>query len=382
MIPIVGVALLIAALLAAGGIAAAILPAASIRITPRAKPVGPIAYDITPTDQQEIKGELSSTLSGEATGDHVERAQAAGSVVFQSGNPGRCRVPAGTRLAAGDIAFETVDSVVVPEGKFTGRGIKPGAASAGIVAVEPGPGGNVPAHAIDTIQDPGLSFCLRGFPNTSHRLVDNAEATVGGDETHTPEITQHDIDTLVDRIREALAQQLAGELKAHPEMLVVAPAQPEKAAVEVPPKLEGKRGDASFELTGTLAYDRPAVTREDVEAGARTKLEQDEGKLPPGTVLDPESIQVKVGDPALQADAVSVPVDVTATAVPELDTAAIRSEVAGLTAADAQAALADLGDVEVDLWPGWVSRVPGMDWRVDVQVGSVEPTELRPSASP
>lgn len=378
---LIGVAVLIAALLAAGGIAAAVLPAATIRITPEAKPVGPVSYSVAP-DQQHLTGTLPLKMSAKATGDHVERTQAGGTVLFQSGNPGRCRVPQGTRVAAGTVVFETVETVVVPEGKFTGQGIRPGSESVGIVAVDAGPAGNVVAGAIDTIQDDGLSFCLRGFPNTTHRIVNNTEATSGGAETHTPEITQEDVAGLVKKLSDALTAQLAAELAKHDDLLIIAPAEPEKATVEVPKDLVGTRDAATFELSGTLAYDRPSVRRADVEAAAQAQLQADTGALPADTTLDPDSIKVAIKAATLEGDTIHVAVTVTAAAIPSLDTTAIRTRLRGLTAAEAQAALADVGDVTIDLWPGWVNRIPNMDWRVNVEVTSEQPIEQRASGSP
>ena len=34
----------------------------------------------------------------------------------------------------------------------------------------------------------------------------------------------------------------------------------------------------------------------------------------------------------------------------------------------AEKQLADLGNVSVDLWPGWASTVPEMEWRVEIRV--------------
>jgi hypothetical protein len=337
---------------------------------------------VAPADLQHITGTLPLTMSAKATGDHVERTKAGGTVLFQSGNPGRCRVPQGTRVAAGTVVFETVETVVVPEGKFTGQGIKPGSQSVGIVAVEPGPAGNVAAGAIDTIQDDGLSFCLRGFPNTTHRIVDNPEATSGGAETHTPEIKDEDVKALGKAISDALAAQLAAELAKHDDLLIIAPAEPEKATVEVPKDLVGTRDEATFELSGTLAYDRPSVRRADVDAAAREQLQADDGALPPDTTLDAASIKVTMGAATFDGDAIHVPVTVTAAAIPSLDVNAIRAQLSGLTPDEAQAALADVGDVTVDLWPGWVNRIPSMDWRVNVEVTSRPSSGQGPSGSP
>jgi hypothetical protein len=54
-----------------------------------------------------------------------------------------------------------------------------------------------------------------------------------------------------------------------------------------------------------------------------------------------------------------------------VDAQAVIELVKGLTAAEAVATLRDrdYGDVSVRLWPdGWVDRVPGLDWRITVEV--------------
>ncbi len=382
VVPLVGLAVLIAALLGVVGIAAAVLPAATIRITPLARAVGPLSYEVTPSKQDHVSGQLERTLGAKATGDHVERTTARGAVLFQSGNPGRCRVPQGTRVAAGKIEFQTVETVTVPEGKFTGHGIQPGQASVRIVALAPGKAGNVAPGAIDTIEDDRITFCLRGFPNTTHRLVDNPQATAGGDETHTPEVTQQDVDGLKAQVEAALRQDLAQALAAQQEAIVAEPAEPEQPKVAIPKDLVGSRGQETFELTGTLAYDRPSVGRADVAEAARQQLLGDSSALPPGTTLDPESINVQIGAPTLQADTLRVAVSVAASAIPELDFTQLRQQVAGKTPDEARALLGQIGEVSVDLWPGWVTRIPTMDWRVSIDVGSTNGASAQASGSP
>ncbi|HET8571260.1 MAG TPA: baseplate J/gp47 family protein [Candidatus Limnocylindria bacterium] len=382
VVPVVGVAVIIVALLAAVGVAAAVLPAATIHITPVARAVGPLRYVVTPPNQDHVSGELERTLSAEATGDHVERTTARGAVLFQSGNPGRCRVPQGTRVAAGKIEFQTVETVTVPEGKFTGHGIDPGQASVGIVALAPGTAGNVAAGAIDTIEDDRITFCLRGFPNTTHRLVSNPKATAGGDETHTPEVTQEDVDGLKTQVEAALGRDLTQALAAKPDAIVIVPAEPEQPRVDIPKDLVGSRGQETFELTGTLAYDRPSVARADVEEAARQQLLDDATAIPAGTTLDPESIDVAIGDPTLDGDVVKVAVQVSAAAIPELDVARLRKQVAGKTPGEAQALLGGIGVAKIDLWPGWVSRIPTMDWRVSIDVASTDGVSSQAPGAP
>jgi hypothetical protein len=62
----------------------------------------------------------------------------------------------------------------------------------------------------------------------------------------------------------------------------------------------------------------------------------------------------------------TVSVTVRGVAAAAIDEGAIRNQIAGMTRDEARAALADLGQVEVDFWPGWVDRVPRLGFRISV----------------
>jgi hypothetical protein len=61
-----------------------------------------------------------------------------------------------------------------------------------------------------------------------------------------------------------------------------------------------------------------------------------------------------------------VQVTVTALAAQRIDEAEVRELIAGKTIAEATAELNGLGDIKIDLWPGWVDRVPVLDFRIDI----------------
>ncbi|HET8587074.1 MAG TPA: baseplate J/gp47 family protein, partial [Candidatus Limnocylindria bacterium] len=208
-IRLAGVAVLIVALLLAGTAGAAVLPAAEVHITPAARPVGPIAYQLVLPDAEQDAGEIPLTKAGKATGDHVESSAATGQVTFENWNYRRVDVPRGTQVAAGDVVFVTIDSVRVPTGKLTGRGtIESGTARVGVVAAKPGTAGDVAAGAINRVVDPNTAAALRGFPSNLP-LVHNDEPTSGGTEDHQPQITQADVDGVKQQISAELAAQLA-----------------------------------------------------------------------------------------------------------------------------------------------------------------------------
>jgi hypothetical protein len=74
-------------------------------------------------------------------------------------------------------------------------------------------------------------------------------------------------------------------------------------------------------------------------------------------------------------------VAVSAAAVADVDRDAIAETIGGMTVAQARSALAGIGSVEVDLWPGWVDRVPELGWRVSIDVAGATMPSAAPSGS-
>jgi hypothetical protein len=365
---------LIVALLLAGTAGAAVLPAATVHISPATRPVGPVEYQIAIAEPRREAGELPLTMTGRATGEHVEHLAASGTVTFENWNYRSVAVAKGTRVAAGDVIFATTQEISVPAGTLTGRGtIQAGQGNAPIVAVEPGPAGNVAAGAVNRIEDRRTANDLRGFPSKLP-LVHNDAPTTGGAENHAPQIQQADVDALRQQIADGLRQQLAARLAEASANSVLGPAGgDEQPTINVPDDLVGKVGAETFELSGTLAYQRLAVPRDELIALARQKLLDDPALTPPGASILPDSIQVVIGEASGDGKGLQVAVSVTAAAAPNLDPAAIRRRIANLTASEAQAALAEIGPASVTLWPAWVGRVPALDWRVSVEADALPP---------
>jgi hypothetical protein len=96
------------------------------------------------------------------------------------------------------------------------------------------------------------------------------------------------------------------------------------------------------------------------------------------------SIEVTVGDGTVAEDGtIRIPVQATARQTRPIDAAALRAKVLGMSEADARAALAAYGAVDVVLWPGWVTSIPTTDGRVTLTVNAaVQPAAPSPSASP
>lgn len=358
--------------------AAALLPSATVRIAVAGQAVGPTSYTVHLHVAGHETSDLKVTRSGRATGERVEKVAAAGGVTFSNWNTVAVEVPAGTHVSvAGGTAFATGKRIVVQRGRFNGGGITPGQGSVAVVAVEPGLGGNVAAAAIDTVDDAGVRTFLRGFPDNPNRLVINSEATAGGAETPHVVIQQSDVDAVVTAIKADLAAQLAAALAAQPDRVYAGPPESEESVVDVQPDLVGTEETPTFELRGTLAFDRAFVARTDVEQAARDALTNDTNAVPGGKSLVAGSIKIQVGTAATVGDEMTLQLSVRAAAAAPIDKAAVRDLVAGMTVPQAKDALRPIGDAEVDLWPGWLDRLPRLPFRI-----SVETVEPSPGASP
>jgi hypothetical protein len=359
-------ALLLVAATAAG---AALLPAATVTIVPRSDEIGPVDYEIEVADAERSSGTAIATAEVVATGSYPIQELASGSVVLFNWTYVPVDVPAGTFVAAGEQAFATQADVTVPPGELTAGGqIAAGDIGVAIVAAVPGPAGNVAAEAINVVVNQSIDARLRGFPNNPEPRALNPEPTAGGVDTSGPEITQADVDTAVAALRDDLASQVAvGIGTANPDQISVEAPRGEPV-IELPEGLVGMRDEARVEISGELAWEVVRADPASVMDEARALLVADLSLLPDGHELLEDSVEVELGQSSLADGVLTVPAAVTARSIRRIDVDEVRSRIAGLSAEEAEAALADLGSVSVKLWPGWAATVPELEWRAEIRV--------------
>jgi hypothetical protein len=378
-LPRVLAAVAVTMVLLAGALLAAVAPAATIVIRPTPFAIDPVSYDLALTPDGTDEGQLTSQQQGTASGVHSDPVAATGTVEIYNYSYVQVEVPAGTRLSAdGAVFFTTTDRIVCEPGNVLGFDIRPSTTSVGVVAEEPGPAGNVEAEAINRVENARVDGYLRAFPGLTGRRVSNPEPTAGGSDNEEPEVTQEDVNGVVAAIQADLASQLAERLP-EAQGRVYGPVDAGQPSVDVPPDLVGRRGDGSFTLDGAMDYARAYVEEATVVAAARDRLVGDGGAIPDQTEIVPESVRVEVAEATTSGDGLQVRVTVRAQAVPRVDADAVRQRVADMTGPAARDALSPLGNVSVELWPGWVDRVPRLSFRVDVRVEGVQSA---PSSAP
>ena len=383
--PIASLAALGLLLVLAVGAGAVLLPGATVRLAPVTEPIGPFDYELeTGPDLElhEITGEEPATAAGTASGIREERVQATGVVTLQNWNTVAIAAGAGTQVAAGDIVFTTNERVVVPPGGLTPEGtIAPGTEDVGVTAVDPGPQANVAAEAINRMITEPTASLMRGFPNSQLRVVINAEATAGGAAEEIPVIQQADVDAALASLQGELDAMVAAARIDAGTRLYLDPIEGEIAVdVGVPDDLVGREGETAFELAGTLRWSLHWLERDAIETLARQRLAEDPAATSEGRDLLPDASSVTVDPATRDAGGATIPVHVTGATAPHIDEDAIRALVADKPRAEAVEALASIGPARIDLWPGWVDRVPGLTWRISVELeGAIEAS---PSASP
>ncbi len=368
--PVPAALLAAAALLLAGAVIAGamLLPAATVTIAPTAETIGPLDYSVLVEDPTRLEGTVTATAEVVATGEYSIQEPARGTVVLFNWTFFPVEVPAGTFVAAGEQAFGVVDTVTVPPGDLTSEGtIQAGEASVGVEAAAPGPAANVAAGEIDTVIDDGTAAQLRGFPSNPQQLVTNPEPTSGGVDTSGPEVMQADVDAAVAALREDVAQAAADAGAAAPDGIVAAtePAEPTIEGIE---DLVGTQDQETTEIRGSQAWEVVVADSAEVTALAEQALLDDPDAIPEGMEVLEGTTTVALGEATLDGESMRVEATVSTRAAPVIDPDDVRALVAGLPADEAEAALADVGEATVDLWPGWVTTVPGMDWRVEVRL--------------
>lgn len=378
------IALLVALVLAVAGFV--LLPSATIIVRPRVDSLGPIRLSVTADPSattidatsgvipaQSIHLPLSVSDTFPATGQRIAQTAATGTVTFTSQNTFiAVTVARGTRLSTtSGVAFTTTQQIFIPRASFaTG----PSSKDAPISAVAPGPSGNVEAGTIT--QEPSE---LR----TLLVSVANADPTTGGQRQTFPKIVQKDVDSAVaalqSRLQKELATQAADPAQT-PQGRTAFPATASLSGVAPtsdPTVLVGQEV-ASFQLTFTGTGTFTAVDESPLRQLATDRLRASVAS-DHDLVLD--SIAVTVGQPTTSGAIVTFPLDVSASQVRRVDPAAVRSAAKGRSLADARAALAPFGDVQITLWPDWVGSITSIDQRLDVRV-EAGPAVETPSGGP
>lgn len=315
--------------------------------------------------QQQIPGRrLEATFEGRGrispSGKKVSpAAPAKGEVYFVNLSGAALVVPKGTRVGtASGIWFRTAEAVTLP--------LQPQATvTASITAEEPGAAGNVPAMNIDRLWGGALVGQMRVF---------NPQATTGGVDKESPELTAADRETLrrqvlVEVWRQALAEFQrwdGGSYFVYPEAL--------KTEI-LEERLEpiASDGDGSQEMRLRV---QARVIAFHVANAQRLALElfrqRDAGRF----IISPDITVLPAELTAQDDDTVAFQLytERQQTALPDLGR--LRQELAGMSQDKAAAHLATGVALARPAWievhPSWMARLPRFPWRIDIRVATAQ----------
>ncbi len=289
----------------------------------------------------------------------VPDAAARGTVVFVNLLDQPVAIPAGTRVstsAGARIVFQTVAPVEAP-------GAEGGTVEADVVAIEPGPEGNVARSMVNRIEGP-LSFQLE---------VRNLEAMDGGAVRAVPAVADDDQERLRAQVLQHL-QTLAGaemqELLTEDEFMALDSLIVDQILSETYSHFPGERTDrlaleirAQIQGTAVDASQANDLVYEELAAAVR-----------PGYELVPQSLR-SYSDDVVDVDGQG---RVTFTAVGEaimaasLETGDVLPAVAGQPMGVAATYLYErlpLRDYpSIRVWPNWFDRLPYLPARIQTEV--------------
>jgi Baseplate J-like protein len=362
------------ALLLVGILAAfnAVIPSATITVTPSSEPVQVTvnlkAIQDSPTDvaagvvpARAVSAQVSGDARMPTTGRSLEPdKKALGKVVLINRLGTSVVVPSGTVVSTAtgnNVQFATqVEAPLAPNGRAT----------VPILAVLPGPSGNVRAGTITRVEGP-LALSV---------LVANDAPTSGGTLAKVGVVTEEDQNLLEEQLFERLKQQAFEKLMERVESgSFIPPESVEYLAMS--PTFSPFVGEVSPELSLSMSAQAVGLAV-DSGAGSEAALARLQEAMPPGTRLISDTVRFIPGSVTLQ-DSRTVSFDITAegTLLRPVDTRAVRTASIGMDpneAADLLEGRLQLATrPEITVGPDWLPyivplRLPVLPWRIRVNV--------------
>lgn len=367
--------LLIALLVLAAGLVyalALVVPAATVTLVPLSEPLqvrAPLTAVLdaaTDVPAGIVPARvLSAQVAGEGkmptTGRRFEPdAKARGQVIMVNRTPREITVPAGTIVATAtgnNVRFATLaDAPLAPNARAT----------VPIEAVLPGPDGNVRAGTITQIEGP-LALSV---------IVANDAPTSGGTMARVGVVTEEDKTALQAQLFEQLKKEAYERLaeKIGPGSFV----PPESVTyLALSPTFTPFVGEVAAELTLNMTVQAVGLSV-DMAAAQQIGLARLQDAMPPGTRLISDTVRFIPGAVSVP-DERTVKFELTTQGIllRGIDRNAVRTAVAGLSVAEATAALTARFPLaqppQIHLGPDWLPYIvpinlPELPWRIRVDI--------------
>ena len=317
-----------------------------------------------PAQAQQTQKTLSQQVP--ATGQKNNGQKASGSVTLSLNDCAKDQViiPAGTGLSASGKTFITQTSATLESVKV-GNQCK---------------NSNFPNFSTKTVaveaQSAGASyniapsaFTVAGYSNVS---AQSGAAMAGGTDEILKIVTQADIDGAKQKIGAQDAEAVKQELKAALVSKGVFVLDSTFSSTTPDTKLSVNAGDQAdvVTVTQTVVYTMLGVQKGDLEKAIAEDI-KDRIDTDKQTILDYGLEEASFNLQNQRPDGALVGVQTTVVAGPDLDKSAIKKQVAGKKAGDAQRIIKEnpgVTDVTVEYSPFWVSSIPGNTSKITVTV--------------
>lgn len=286
-------------------------------------------------------------------------ASARGKVVFANRLAEEVVVPAGVRVSTSEgsnVVFQTLAEAIVP-------GVEGGTAEVDVIAIEPGPQGNVAANLINKIEG-SLAVKLD---------VRNLEPTEGGGVRETPAVTEADQERLRSQVLQFLQAASVSEMEAQlteREFLARDSLRVVTIDSETFSHFPGEQANrVALEMRAQVAG--TAVNTTDASGIVYEALA---AQVPEGHILVPESIKFASGSVIGVDEAGRVTFEMIGEAVvaPELALAEALTAIAGQKQDIAIAYLYQELPLrqlpEIRVWPNWFNRLPFLETRIEADI--------------
>jgi hypothetical protein len=347
-----------------------LLPAANVTVVPAIRRVSEttlVTADLAATEidpdtktvpARLIEVRLEGTASvSTASKKPAPNNPAKGVIIFSNRTAQEVKVPAGTvvRTSTGtNIRFQTLKEVTVPAGQGS-------RASAEIVALQPGPSGNVGPYLITTIEG-ALALSLAAA---------NDQPTAGGDMKQVGVVTQVDRDRAKSVLQQQLRQQAYLRIQEQIDEQEFVP--PETVQMVTLSELYDKFLDEAADelsLKMTVVATGVAVAGQDANKVALDALQasvpQDYVLVAPGLTF--ERGEIRLGEKRR----LSFPMTASGIAVAKIDTSGLREALVGQPVPRAQAIVMERLPLKrepaIEVRPDWFGRMPQVPFRINVIV--------------
>lgn len=350
-----------------------VVPSATVTLIPAVEPISEtieiqadpqvetIDYETAriPARLVEVEVEGTDRVPTSSKRDTAD-ARATGTVIFVSQVEEPVSVPLGTGVstsAGTTIRFTTVEEATVPP---------KGTAEVKIVAVDPGPSGNIQQHLINAIDDQALALQLK---------VINDKPTSGGNVRQAGVVTQAD----KDRLRTLLLQQL--QQKAYAKLLdllneqeFVPPESMEVAILdEVYDKFVGEEADAlglemRVRAVGTAIGGHEANTL--VLRLLQARVDAEHHLIPQGLEFRPGQVT------EVEGRKVAFIMEASGFIAVRVDAQGVINGIRGRSVAEAKRYLSQYlalrQEPVIHVTPSWLGRVPWLPFRIFISIETGE----------